>query len=262
MTEETKVKAATEDMAILSLEEGQTPWTRLQREVEGVECESDKTWIRDYFAASKRLVLELLRALESRQCPHVPRVIRHQTEFFYPQWDNLDDRRSMGVELWDDRRGVHVAADGHVISEYEWPGGSMDLAAEIVLRYLHLVFPVDPPGWDRLRREANIHSAHANCPKSVRDYFEKTKEAVVAMLCELQARGCPWLPEIASGYYDGIGLIWKNGKRNQVLYGLWNGRHQVDGVVDSHETNDGYKAVDLVLEHLKILFVADKKSKE
>lgn len=257
--EETKqvMEKAADDVAMLSLED-KGPWARLRKEVEGVECESGKTWIRDYFAESKRLVLELLRALESRQCPHIPRVIRHQTEFFYPQWDNLDDRRSMGVELWDDRRGVHVAADGHVISEYEWPGGSMDLTAEIVLRYLHLVFPLDPPGWDRLRTEAKIHSAHAAAPKSVRDYFEKTKQAVVDMLCALQARGCPHLPEIASGYYDGIGLQWRHRKRDRVVYGLRRGVHQVDGVSDSHATNVWDKAVDLVLEHVKILFAVQQ----
>ena len=256
--EETKqvMEKAADDVAMLSLED-RGPWARLRKEVEGIESKHHSLSIRSDFEAQKRVVLEVLADLESRKCPHLPRVINERDLFLYPQWDNLDTRTSMGAHLWDRECGVYVASRGEQIASYDWPGKNN--AAEVIMRYLHLVFPVDPPGWDRLRAHAKIHSAHATCPKSVRDYFEKTKQAVVDMLCALQARGCSHLPEIASGYYDGIGLQWRNGKRRRVVYGLRNGLHQVDGVTDSHATNDRGKAVDLVLEHLKILFASDKK---
>lgn len=259
MTEETKqiMDKAADDVAMLSLEEGEAPWARLRREVRSTESKHHNLGIRAEFEETKRLVLELLAGLEERKCPHVPRVINERDQFLCLQWDNRDDRISMGVNLWDYRSGVQVAAKGRVISDYEWSKGDK---VEIVLRYLHLVFPLDPPGWDRLRTQAKIHSAHEDCPKSIRDYYEKTKEAVVAMLCELQARGCPWLPEIDSGYYDGIGLRWTNGKKNRwVVYGLRYGGHYVGEVAYSSRLDDGYKAADLVLERLKLLLVSDQK---
>ena len=242
MTEE--IKAATE--------EDKSPWTRLRKEVQGMESGCINPKMRARFDQTKRLTLELLAGLESRNCPHVPQVINERGRVLYAKWENQDTGTSMQVFLEDDTSEVQVSGRAGLVADYEWSKADK---TQVVLCYLPLVFPSDPPGWDRLHRQIKIYSASETLPKSDRDYFDLNKEGVADMLYELHARGCPWLPAITTVARGGLGLVWRNGARDQVVYSCRGGQDHIDGVTDGRfESYAPKDTVDLILEHLKILF--------
>lgn len=254
MTEETKqiMEKAADDVAMLSLEEGETPWTRLQKEVQGIESKSINPKTQARFDQTKRLTLELLVDLESRNCPYVPRVAKESDRVLYAHWENQETGTRMQVFLEDDTNEVQVSGRMGLIADYEWSKGDK---TQVVLCYLDLVFPSDPPGWDRLHRQINIYSAWETLPKSDRDYFDLNQKGVANMLYQLHARGCPWLPGFTAAAPGGLGLIWMNGSMDRVVYSCQGGQDHINGVTDGRfESYAPKDPVDLILEQLKLLF--------
>lgn len=133
MTEE--IKAATE--------EDKSPWTRLRKEVQGMESGCINPKMRARFDQTKRLTLELLAGLESRNCPHVPQAINERGRVLYAKWENQDTGTSMQVFLEDDTSEVQVSGRAGLVADYEWSKADK---TQVVLCYLPLVFPSDPPG--------------------------------------------------------------------------------------------------------------------